>query len=673
MLALEQITLHLGDRPLLHNVSTIINPGERIGLVGPNGAGKSTLLKIIMGIQEKDSGNIGLAGSETLGYLPQDGVEPDFNLTVIEEVETAFKELFDLEMDVKAIQSQLASVDHATIRYQKLLDRYGELQTRLESSGLYSLRAEIEKVLMGLGFSTRDFDRPTTEFSGGWLMRIALAKLLLKKPTYLLLDEPTNHLDIESLQWIEQFLKNYEGAVIVVSHDRFFLDTLTTRTLAMRSGSMSDYAGNYSFYERKWEEERELLINAKKNQEKQLKDTQEFIERFRYKATKARQVQSRVKQLEKIELIDVEDDLASVSFRFPEPERSGQVVMKLDNMTKRYGNNTVFEGLDFEIERGDKFAVVGPNGAGKSTLIRILSGNEPIQGGERKIGHKVTHSYFAQHQAEDLDLSKEPLEIMLEAGSGQKESRLRSILGCFLFTGDDVFKKVRVLSGGEKSRLALAKMLLSPANFLIFDEPTNHLDMSSKNILQQALQQYEGTCMIVSHDRAFLDPIVNKVLEIQPGRIKIYLGNVSYYLDKKKEELEATLSIDHSLSGGDRDIVRTMSNELTTNRDSSQRSNDVDKLSRKEQRRLEAERRNELNKKVRPIKHKLVKVEKEIEAIELRKTEIEELMADATFYDDNDRVKQVTLEYENLKKKLTDLMYQWENYAGRIEAVESEW
>ncbi len=665
MLQLDNITLSLGDRDLLDGISTIINPGDRVGLVGPNGAGKSTLLKIIMGIQEMDAGQISMAGSETLGYLPQDGVDPDFELTVIEEVETAFKELFDLEMKVKSIQEQLAQVDHDSKEYQRLMEKYGELQTQLETSGLYTLRSEIEKVLMGLGFSEDDFNRSTSEFSGGWLMRIALAKLLLREPTYLLLDEPTNHLDIESLQWIEGFLKNYDGAVIVVSHDRAFLDILTTRTLAIRQGDMSDYAGNYSFYEKKWEEERELLMNAQKNQEKQIKETQEFIDRFRYKATKARQVQSRVKQLEKIDRIDVGDELASVSFRFPPPERSGQVVMKLDHITKRYGDNTVFEGLDYEIDRGDKIAVVGPNGAGKSTLIRILSGNEPIQAGNRKEGHNVTTSYFAQHQADELDLDADPLEVMMQAGSREKESRLRSILGSFLFTGDDVFKKVKVLSGGEKSRLALAKMLLSPANFLIFDEPTNHLDMSSKNILQQAIQQYEGTCMIVSHDRSFLDPIVNKVLEIQPGRIRTYLGNVSYFLDKKKEELNPTSS--HPGEGRDLDLNRNPDSRLSGNDDNQTEQ----KLSRKEERRLEAERRNALNKKVRPIKQKLEKVEKEIEANETRKAEIEELMAQTDFYDDPEKVKETSLEYESLKNEITDLMFKWEEYSSRIEEVEA--
>lgn len=653
MLQLEKISLALGDRDLLDEISTLINPGERIGLVGPNGAGKSTLLKIIMGIQEKDAGSIVLSNEETLGYLPQDGVDPDFELTVIEEVETAFSEIFDLEEEVNELQQKLAETDPVSEEHEKLLERYGLLQTKLEASGLYTLRSDVEKILMGLGFKESDFSRNTTEFSGGWLMRIALAKLLLKKPTYLLLDEPTNHLDIESLQWMENFLNSYEGAVIVVSHDRAFLDTITNRTLALRRGKLSDYSGNYSFYERKWKEERELLINAQKNQAKELKETEEFIERFRYKASKARQVQSRVKQLEKIDRIEVEDELANVSFSFPEPERSGQVVMRLENIKKSYDDNVVFDGLDYEIERGDKIAVVGPNGAGKSTMIRILAGIESIQGGERNEGHKVTTNYFAQHQAEDLDLKKDALEVMMSAGSNEKESRLRSILGSFLFRGDDVFKKVKVLSGGEKSRLALAKMLLSPANFLIFDEPTNHLDMSSKNILQQALQQYEGTCVIVSHDRAFLDPIVDKVLEVQKNRVRTYLGNVSYFLDKKKEEAEAQKN-----SGASEQSKSAPSDDGT--------------LSRKEQRRIEAERRNKISKEVNPIKKKLEKVEKEIELAESRKNEIEALMAEVDFYDDADRVKKTSLEYESIKMDLTDKYSKWEEYANRIEAIEQE-
>ncbi|MFA5668254.1 MAG: ABC-F family ATP-binding cassette domain-containing protein [Balneolaceae bacterium] len=653
MLQLDNITLSLGSRDLLDGLNATINPGDRIGLVGPNGAGKSTLLKIIMGIQEKDSGAINISNTETLGYLPQDGVDPDFSLTVVEEVETAFAELFELEEEVNVLQEKLSTTDHTLPEYQRYMDQYGELQTQLEGSGLYTLRANVEKVLMGLGFSEKDFNRSTKEFSGGWLMRIALAKLLLKSPTYLLLDEPTNHLDIESLQWIENFLTNYDGAVIVVSHDRTFLDTLTNKTLSLRRGKITDYAGNYSFYEKKWAEERELLINAQKNQEKQLKDTEEFIDRFRYKASKARQVQSRVKQLEKVDRIEVEDELGNVSFSFPTPERSGLVVMTLENIKKSYGKNVVFDGIDYEIERGDKIAVVGPNGAGKSTMIRILANLEPIQDGKRKEGHKVTTNYFAQHQADDLDLTKTPLEIMLGAGSGEKESRLRSILGSFLFSGDDVFKKVKVLSGGEKSRLALAKMLLSPANFLIFDEPTNHLDMSSKNVLQQAIQQYEGTCVIVSHDRSFLDPIVTKVLEVQPGRVKTYLGNVSYYLDKKKEELAESNQASSS-------VKKVQAQEAQSN------------LSKKEIRKLDAERRNEIAKHLGPVKKNLQQTEKKIEELENKKLHIEELMADTDFYDDNEKVKKTSLEYDQIKMELTGHYSKWEEYASSIEKLEKE-
>lgn len=654
MLALENITLHLGDRELLDELSTVINPGERIGLVGPNGAGKSTLLKIIMGLQERDGGTISLANSETLGYLPQDGVEPNFKLSVVEEVESAFANILKLEQDVNDIQQKLSETHHESKEYDSLMEKYGEMQTQLESSGIYTLRSDIEKVLMGLGFAVKDFNRSTKEFSGGWLMRIALAKLLLKNPTYLLLDEPTNHLDIESLQWIENFMINYEGGIVVVSHDRTFLDTITNRTLALRNGKLSDYSGNYTFYEKKWAEEKELLINAQKNQDKQLKDTEEFIDRFRYKASKARQVQSRIKQLEKVDRIEVEDDLGEVFFRFPPPQRSGQVVLKLDHVVKKYGENVVFNGIEYEIEKGDKIAVVGPNGAGKSTLIRILANLEPIQNGKRIEGHNVTTNYFAQHQAEDLDLSADPLEIMMSAGSGEKESRLRSILGSFLFSGDDVFKKVKVLSGGEKSRLALAKMLLSPANFLIFDEPTNHLDMSSKNILQQAIQQYEGTCVIVSHDRSFLDPIVNKVLEVQPGKLKTYLGNVSYFLDKKKEEESAL-------------------NPNSNKKDSKKvKQNGFASPAKKDDKRLEAEQRNELNKRVKPLKQKVHQIEKEIEKIEAKKLSIEALMAETTFYDDNEKVKKTTLEYEGLKRSLTDLYSKWEEYSSRIENIEIE-
>ena len=656
MLQIDGITLHFGERALFDNVNTIVNSGERIGLVGPNGAGKSTLLKIIAGEQEADSGSISMSNEATVGYLPQDGVEPNPDLTVFEEVEHAFSDIMELRGEFDAIQTKLETASSDSKEHEAALSEFGEIQHKLENSGSYTLQADIERILAGLGFSPEDFERSTTEFSGGWLMRIALAKLLLQNPTYLLLDEPTNHLDIESLQWIESFLKNYEGAVIIVSHDRAFLDNVTNRTLALRMGSLDEYAGNYTFYEKKYAKEKELLKQQYENQQKEIKQTQEFIDRFRYKATKAKQVQSRIKQLEKMEQIELEQEQSEISFQFPPPERSGQVVMKLEDVVKKYGDNTVFDGIDYEIERGDKIAVVGPNGAGKSTMIRILAGLEPITDGERKVGYNVTPGYFAQHQADELDPKNTPLDEMRLAGSHESETKLRTILGSFLFVGDDVFKKVSVLSGGEKSRVALAKMLLNSGNFLIFDEPTNHLDMQSKNILQQALQQFPGTLMIVSHDRDFLDPIVSKTLEVQPGMIKTWLGNISYYLDKKSKEEE------------------NGNHHQKTQQSQSQNGSDQTRtLSRKEERRLEAEKRNALSKKIKPLKKRLNTLEKDIETYETRIAEIEEMMAQSDFYDDADRVKEISMEYDELKNSLNQAFGKWEEIAGRIEFIEEEY
>jgi len=654
LLQIDGITLHFGERALFDNINTIVNSGERIGLVGPNGAGKSTLLKIIAGEQQADSGSISMSNEATVGYLPQDGVEPDPHLTLFEEVEHAFADIMKLRNQFDEVQAQLETAASDSAEHDEALTQFGEIQHKLENSGAYTLQADIERILVGLGFSEEDFTRSTTEFSGGWLMRIALAKLLLQKPTYLLLDEPTNHLDIVSLQWIEAFLKTYEGAVIIVSHDRAFLDNVTNRTLALRMGSMDEYAGNYSFYEEKYAKEKELLKQQYENQQKEIKQTQEFIDRFRYKATKAKQVQSRIKQLEKMEQIELEQEQSEISFQFPPPERSGQVVITLDNVVKKYDENTVFDGIEYEIERGDKIAVVGPNGAGKSTMIRILAGLEPISAGNREVGYNVTPGYFAQHQADELDPKNTPLDEMRLAGTHESETRLRTILGSFLFVGDDVFKKVSVLSGGEKSRVALAKMLLNSGNFLIFDEPTNHLDMQSKNILQQALQQFPGTLMIVSHDRDFLDPIVSKTLEVQPGKIKTWLGNISYYLDKKSREEES-------------------GNQHQNGKAPQNKSDQTNTLSRKEERRLEAEKRNALSKKIKPLKKRLKTLEKDIETYESRIAEIEEMMAKPDFYDDADRVKEISIEYEELKSSLNDAFGKWEEIAGRIEYIEQDY
>lgn len=653
MLQLDNISLFFGERALFNNISTVINHGERIGLVGPNGAGKSTLLKIIAGEQNPDEGKVILSSASTVGYLPQDGVDPDPSLTVLEEVEHAFDDIKQLEAEYEKAHEELENHDPGSEEHQQALEEYGRIQHQLENKGAYSLQSEIERVLKGLGFTDEDFIRPTTEFSGGWLMRIALAKLLLRQPTYLMLDEPTNHLDIESLQWIESFLKNYDGTVIVVSHYRAFLNSLTTRTLAFSKGRLDDYAGNYNFYEKKYAEQQELIRKKYENQKQEIKETKRFIDRFRYKASKAKQVQSRVKQLEKIELAEPDEEQDEITFSFPTPKRSGQVVMELENVHKSYGEHQVFNGINYQVERGDKIAVVGPNGAGKSTLIRILTGHEPVNDGKRISGYNVTTSYFAQHQAEELNPQNNALEEMKLAAVNENETRLRTILGCFLFRGDDVFKKVKVLSGGEKSRLALAKMLITPANFLIFDEPTNHLDMQSKGILQQALQQFEGSLMIVSHDRDFLDPIVSKTLEVQPGRLRTFMGNVSRYLFEKEQEQN---------NGLDKQAVDSKASSNT--------SENI--LSRKEQKKLEAEKRNERYRKIRPVQKQLKTLEADIEASEKRKLEIESIMADPDFYDDEERVKTVSMEYDQLKNSLAESFSKWEELAGKIEYLESK-
>jgi len=650
LLQLENITLTFGEDTLLDGISTIINPGERVGLVGPNGAGKSTLLKIIAGELNHDAGTINMSKAATVGYLPQDGVDPDPNCTVHEEMENAFEEIQELEEQVQQARKKVANLDEESPEYQSAMDRLGVLQTKLEQSGAYALESNIEKILMGLGFTPDDFDRSTTEFSGGWLMRIALGKLLLQRPMYLLLDEPTNHLDIESLRWIEQFLQGYEGAVIVVSHDKAFLNKITNRTLALERGDLFDYSGNYDYYKEKHAERKEHLRKAYENQQKEIKEIQDFIDKFRYNASKAAQVQSRIKKLEKMDKIELDEREEEISFEFPQPERSGAVVMKLENVRKQYGDNVVFEDLNYSIDRRDKIAVVGPNGAGKSTMIRMLAGLEDVTSGNREPGHNVTTSYFAQHQADELDLSKTVFETMREAAPMADETRLRTILGCFLFQGDDVFKKVSVLSGGEKSRLALARMLLMPANFLIFDEPTNHLDMQSKNILQQALQQYEGTFMIVSHDRDFLDPIVDKVLEVRPNETNTFLGNVSYYLDKVEE--------------------RENQGDTQEREDSS--SNNGSGLSRKEERRIEAQKRQQKHNRLKPLKQKIEPLEEDIELLEERKDEIEELMAQSDFYEDEEEVKEISMEYEKLKAELVEVYSEWEELATKMSEIEEE-
>ena len=637
MLSLNAISIFFGERTLFKEVSLAVGPHDRIGLVGPNGSGKTTLLRTVAGIHRPDEGAVQKAGYVSVGYLPQEGIASS-GKTLYKEAETAFSDVLEVDRKLSEVQHTLSHLPHDHQDYPELIEILGELQHRFEEMDAYRIQSKIEQVLMGLGFSVSDFQRMTDEFSGGWQMRIELAKLLLQEPSVLLLDEPTNHLDIESQQWLEDHLSAYDGAVILVSHDRAFLDELTTRILALDPGKAEEYRGNYSAYVTQSAERKALQERAIKNREKFVEKETEFIERFRYKASKARQVQSRIKRLEKMETVEREVDAEKIRFRFPTPPSSGRVVLELENIHKRYGPLTLFSGLNCKIDRGDRIAVVGVNGAGKSTFARILSGTEGFEKGERKEGHNVTISYYAQHQAEELDLEKTVLEVVEQVAEGPIRTQLRNLLGSFLFHGDDVFKKVSVLSGGEKSRLALAKMLLRPANLLIMDEPTNHLDMQSKTMLQSALSKFEGTLVIVSHDRSFLDPIVNTVLEFAPGMMKRHVGTVSEFLERKKHE-------------------RTKAERKPASVD--------EKHDTKDRKRLEAEERKERNKQLLPLKKRFVKLEESIQRLELRKKELEKMMANEEFYHRDD-VRARTSEYGELQRSLEKAYADWNQLSSEI-------
>ncbi len=627
---------------LFRDISTTIGPRDRIGLVGSNGSGKTTLLRIISGSSQGEEGNVKKAHYVTVGYLQQETIALH-GKTLYGEAETAFEDIMDAQQKLTEAQDTLVEIDPNCDEYAETLEVCGELQHKLEDLDAYRMRSKIERVLNGLGFSQTDLNRPTEEFSGGWQMRIAMAKLLLQEPGLLLLDEPTNHLDLESLQWLEEYLFQYNGAIILVSHDRAFLDNLTSRTFALSAGRFEEYSGNYSFYEKERLVRRELLLSQQRNQQDQIKHTQEFIDRFRYKATKARQVQSRVKMLGKIEIVEVEPEEQELRFRFPQPVSSGRVVMDLQGIQKSYDSLEVFSHLDFKIERGDRIAIVGVNGAGKSTLVRIISGEESFEKGDRIIGHNVLLSYFGQDQADELDLSKDVLQTVEEVSSSETKTQLRTLLGSFLFHGDDVFKRVSVLSGGEKSRLALARMLLRPANFLIMDEPTNHLDMRSKKVLQAALEEYEGTFLIVSHDRAFLNPIINKVLELRPGSMHLYLGTMPEYISKKRQET----------------LARQTAAQI--------KPIEISKTTARTARKEEQDRKKAIEKEARSIKRQIEAVEAEIAHREQRKNEIERLLADPELYKKGDEAKAVSAEYKSVQKELEDAYWRWGKASEKLE------
>lgn len=532
MIQLSAAGKRFGPKILFEDLNWLITPKERVGIVGANGTGKSTLLKVLAGIESLDYGSVNVMKGIRAGYLPQDGITLT-GRTVFDECLAVFAEIHALEAEQQDLAHRMSELDHAAPEYQQIAERYHQVQSEFTARNGYNIESRVGAVLSGLGFRREDWPRRVEEFSGGWQMRIALAKLLLEEPNLLLLDEPTNHLDLEARNWLESYLEAYPHAYVLISHDRFFLDVTVSRIAEIWNKRVWFYTGGYSKYEQQKTERRAQLEAAYANQRDRIEQLEAFINRFRAQATKAKQVQSRIKELEKIERIEIPPDEKTIHFRFPQPKPSGRIVAEFRNVAKSYGEKHVFSGATFNIERGDRIALVGINGAGKSTLIKILSGEEPVTAGEYVVGHNVTADYFAQDQYKVLDTDATILDDLGSVAPRSNSTELRSILGCFLFSEDDVFKKIGVLSGGERNRYALARMLMMPGNFLLLDEPTNHLDMRAKDVLLTALQEYNGTVVFVSHDRYFIDKLATRVIEVADGSVHVFPGNYEDYLWRK--------------------------------------------------------------------------------------------------------------------------------------------
>lgn len=640
MVSVEQVYLNFGGFELFKGISFIVNPRDRIGLTGKNGAGKTTLLKMLAGMQAPSEGSVVMPKDTRLGYLPQ-----TMNLfnsrTVIKEAEKAFDHLLSIEKKIEKLNNQLASrTDYESGEYHELIQKSTDLTDHFNMMGGHSFHANIEQTLIGLGFKRSDFQRSTAEFSGGWRMRIELAKLLLQKPDLLLLDEPTNHLDIESIQWLEEFLKNYAGAIILVSHDKAFLDNVTIRTIEISLGKIYDYKTNYSQFLQLRKERRDQQLAAYRNQQKLIEDTEEFIERFRYKATKAVQVQSRIKQLEKIDRIEVdEEDTRHLNIRFPDAPRSGKLVAEIRKLSKSYGKLEVLRNIDLTIEQGEKIAFVGKNGEGKTTLARVIL-KELDYTGQMKIGHNVKIGYFAQNQADLLNGEISVLDTIDKVAVGEIRTKIRDILGAFMFSGEDVDKKVKVLSGGERTRLAMIRLMLEPYNFLVLDEPTNHLDMRSKEILKQALVKFTGTVLVVSHDREFLDGLVECVYEFSDKKIKQHLGGIYDFIQKKKIE---------SLSELEKNNKKTTVKE----------SNAVTEVQAGE---LSFEEKKEINKQIKRLELLVEEREKKIAGLDAEIAQMEEKLANPDGTDEK-----LFSDYDKAKRLHDQTMYEWELSVEELE------
>ena len=652
--AVQDLHIEFGPRVLFDSLSFVVEQGDRIAFAGQNGAGKSTLMKCIVGALEPDRGKVMLPKHTQVGYLPQDGIHISGS-PLLEEVLGSVGNIVELQQVVDELSADLQKLDSTSREYKDTLEEIGRLELILLDRDATRLRPRTESILRGLGFADKDFTRDCGEFSGGWQMRIALAKLLLQEPEVLLLDEPTNHLDLQSQRWLEQSLRTYRGAICIISHDVALLDSLVTRTIAFHHGRAEEYAGNFSFYLKESKLRKEVLLRQAKAQQREIAKTQEFIDRFRAKATKATQVQSRIKQLEKVELIEVEDDDAVMSFHFPPPPPGGHTVVKLEKACKAYGPITLLNGYDFTMAKGDRIAIVGVNGSGKSTFTRLISGTEEPDSGEFSFGHHTQVAFFSQTHADVLNNEQTVLECVEAAASRETRPMVRNILGCFLFRGDDVFKKIGVLSGGERSRVALVCMLLKPANFLIMDEPTNHLDFQSQEVLQRALQEYPGSYCIVSHNRQFLDPIVNKVLEFRLGYApRLFYGNVSAYLETVEAEERR---------------AKEMAQQQTAATPAAQAQAGGN---RKDARRAREMARQQRNKILKPLQQELEQVEADIATKDERKECISAELENPANMSDNQKLMELTQEYQQLERESEALYTRWEELSEQIELKTAE-
>lgn len=640
MISVDKVSVRFGSLSLFEDISFVVNPRDRIALVGKNGAGKSTMLKIFAGLQSASEGSISFPKEITIGYLPQQ-MELEDGLTVLEEAEKSFSYLMDLQQKVNHISEELAlREDYDSVEYQQLIEELTVANEKLDLLGVSNYKGEVEKTLLGLGFLRSDFSRQTNEFSGGWRMRIELAKILLKKPDVLLLDEPTNHLDIESIQWLEDFLKTSGSALLLVSHDRAFIDAVTNRTIEISLGKIYDYKVSYSQYVELRKERREQQLRAYENQQKQIQDTEDFIERFRYKASKANQVQSRIKQLEKLDIIEVDDeDNAMLRLKFPPAPHSGTITLEAIKLTKKYGEKVILDDIDITIKRGEKVAFVGKNGEGKTTLVKCIM-DQVDYSGELKLGHLVKIGYFAQNQASLLNGEHTVFETIDHVATGDIRTKIRDILGAFMFGGEASDKKVKVLSGGERTRLAMIRLLLEPVNFLVLDEPTNHLDMRSKDVLKEAIKSFNGTVVIVSHDREFLDGLVDKVYEFSNHKVREHIGGIYDFLKTKKMESLRELDVANRTQ-----IKEEKAEEVKENK-------------------LSYEAQKEVAKKIRKVEKQVAETESAILSIETRLSEIELELSNPERANDSVLFE----EYKKKQHELEQRMYEWELLSEELES-----